>query len=288
MSSPSGAAPPARSEAWRRAARRRTPAPRASRRRPSPRARGTRRCGPPGRRAAATAASCAPPSTSTRVSPACAQCRQRGRRIDARLGPGDLDQRDAEIGEGVAGGRGRCRRGSASRSAPRAAVATSVAVSGVRRWLSATTRTTGAGAEAGEPAGQLRVVRQHRADADHHRVVPAAQRMRRAARGRAGDPLALARPRWRSGHPASRQASASPAAGPWRTRGRKPAASSSASARSTPSSTAMPAARSRAMPGAVHPRVRVARGDHHAGDAGRRSARRCRAACGPSGSRAPA
>ena len=35
---------------------------------------------------------------------------------------------------------------------------------------------------AGEPAGQLRIVGQHGADADHDRVVPAAQGVRRTAR----------------------------------------------------------------------------------------------------------
>ncbi len=55
---------------------------------------------------------------------------------------------------------------------------------------------------------------------------------------------------------------------PNRTRLKKPAFTSSASAASNPSSTTMPAARSRAMPGAVHPRVGIARGDHHARHAG--------------------
>ena len=44
--------------------------------------------------------------------------------------------------------------------------------------------------EAGDAAGQVGIVGQHRADANHHRIVAAAQRVGEAAGGRAGDPLA--------------------------------------------------------------------------------------------------
>ena len=47
------------------------------------------------------AASCAPPSTSTWVSPASASAVSACDGIDAGLGAGHLDQRDTEIGEGV-------------------------------------------------------------------------------------------------------------------------------------------------------------------------------------------
>ncbi len=67
--------------------------------------------------------------------------------------------------------------------------------------------------EPGNAAGQVRVVGQHRANAGHHRVMPPAQRVGHAARRLAGDPFALAARAWRCGRPASRRASASPAAG---------------------------------------------------------------------------
>ena len=140
------------------------------------------------------AASCAPPSTRTRVIPASPSAASAADRIDAGLGPGDLDQRDTEIGEGVTAvaigavadqhpGRRLRGRGDQRRGERRAQMA--VGDDPHHR----------AGAVAGQAAGQLRIVRQHRADADHHRVMPAAQRMGRTARGLAGDPAALARPR---------------------------------------------------------------------------------------------
>ena len=129
------------------------------------------------------AASWAPPSTSTRVSPAVGQCGQR-RRPDRRpaSAPATSISVDTQVGKGVTavaigafadqhpgrrlGGRGD-QRGGERRA--------QMAVGDDPHHR--------AGTEAGQPAGQRRIVRQHRADADHHRVVPAAQRVGRAARG---------------------------------------------------------------------------------------------------------
>ena len=119
--------------------------------------------------------------------------------------------RRPSLAEGTPAVRDRRLRGSAIQVGTSRAVATRLRSSGVRRWLSATTRTAGRGAEARDAAGQLRVVGQHGADADHHRVVPAAQRVRRA---RAAPPVIhWLSPAWVAIRPSSVDASFSVTSG---------------------------------------------------------------------------
>ena len=120
---------------------------------------------------------------------------QRLREIDADLGAADRDQRHAGARAAPAPAPGSAPWRCSIQVGASPAVAISFAVRRVRRWLSATTRTSGVGPEAGEAAGEHRVVGLHRAGAHHHGVVAPAQHMRGAARGGAGDPLALAPPR---------------------------------------------------------------------------------------------
>ena len=112
--------------------------------------------------------------------------------------------------------------------------------------------------EARQAAGQLRIVGQHRADADQDRVVRGAQQLAVGARGLAGDPAALAARGRDAPVQRGRELQRRPAAGPARTRMKKPALIS-ARLRRAPrrSSTAMPAARSAARPLPVHPRIGI-------------------------------
>ena len=234
------------------------------------------------------AAICAPPSTRTRVSPASPSALSAADWIDAGLGSGNLDQRGAEVGEGAPAVAGRCPSRISIQVGAVAAVAASVAVSGVRRWLSATTRTTGFGRKPGIAAGQFRIVRQYRADADHHRVVPAAQRVRRMPR--AGSPVIhRLSPDRVAMRPSSVEASFSVTSGrPWlnprtepgqRLRRPRPAARLPRPQRRPPAVWRC-LRRRRAGPDRAWRSPRA--------PCRRRPAHRCRAACGPSGSRAPA
>ena len=135
-----------------------------------------------------------PPSTSTRVRPRLPELGKAptARSISTVSVAGTSISSTPQSREGLAARGIDAVRDGRSRSAPFCASATSFAVSGMRRLPSTTIRTGLRSSRPGKPAGQLRIVGDHRADADHHRVMRRAQQMRAVARRLAGDPSAFA------------------------------------------------------------------------------------------------
>ena len=137
------------------------------------------------------AASCPPPSTRIRVSPAAPSAVIAAFRSTPAVDPGtsiSFAPRSAKASSRARSVPSRSRNqvgisrggGHQARGQRRAQMAVGHDAHDRRR------------PEAGDAAGQVRIVGQDGADADHHRVVPAAQGVGQAARRRAGDPLALA------------------------------------------------------------------------------------------------
>ena len=235
------------------------------------------------------AAICAPPSTSTRVMPGVAQRRQR-RPADRR--PASAPATSISVTPRSAKAWRRSRIGAVADQHPgrasRRRWRPGVAVSGVRRWLSATTRTTGVGRKPG-----MRQVRSGSSASTvptptMHRVVPAAQRVGGAARRLAGDPAAFAAARGDAAvqRGGQLQRDQRPAEADARCESR-PATSSASAAQHAfldrDAGGAQPGDALRRPPAGRDRASRSPRGRRR-----RRSARRCRAACGPSGSRVPA
>ena len=265
--------------------RRRTPAPPAARRRPSPRGHGTRRSGPPDRLAAGRRPAARRPRPEPRSAPPRPARAAPTRRSTPISEPPTSISADAGGLQGAQRGRDRRLRDAATRSGARPRSRPVARSGGVRRWLSATMRTIGTARIPGSRQVSSRIVGGHGADAHHHRVMPGAQRVGRAARLGAGDPAALAGmgrdPAVERGGELERdQRPARAARGSETLPSPRPPRS-----RSTPSITSIPAARSRAMPPPSTRGSGSRAADHDARDRPPRSARRCRAASGRGGSR---
>ena len=114
-----------------------------------------------------------------------------GAQVDAGLAARDFVQHGAEFGEGV----GRSGSEPARTSIQSGRVVRRRHQPGAQRGAQMRVgddADDGGGAEAGDAAGEVGVVGEHGADADHDRVVPAAQGVGHAARGLGGDPAAFA------------------------------------------------------------------------------------------------
>ncbi len=137
------------------------------------------------------AARVAPPSTSTRGEPGVAQRQQRRVQVDAALPAGHVEQPDAGLGVGLP----PLRHGAAAMHDPGRGAGGGGDQLGCQRGAQVAVHHhahAGKAAEARDAAGQQRVVGSDGADAGHHRIVPATQRVGGVAGDWAGDPLAVA------------------------------------------------------------------------------------------------